>query len=189
MTVILIFIQALPLDDGEQTKRETLERLNERIDEGLCLIADAISLIKGYANENRTSRRLPDIIKDYLIVHSEGLFGVIVGTSEGQGQFQGLIRQFESLLNIINTMTIQDARQIGKDIVQGQEAERIKSWISPLDFAKYQEDVFARVEPGTGAWFLEEKKFKEWKDAEDGSILWCPGIRKPCLHIELGSRY
>lgn len=56
------------------------------------------------------------------------------------------------------------------------EAEKVLSWISSSSFQAKQADVLQSVEPGTGRWFLEERRFCDWLTG-DLSSLWCPGIR------------
>lgn len=58
-----------------------------------------------------------------------------------------------------------------------EEFEKILSWLSPVSFQDKQADVLQSVQPGTGKWFLESDKFRNWLSG-DASLLWCPGIRK-----------
>ncbi|KAJ7159092.1 ankyrin repeat-containing domain protein [Mycena crocata] len=53
---------------------------------------------------------------------------------------------------------------------------KIIKWYSPLNFFLRHADILNVRAPGTGEWFLEADRFKEWK-AATGKILWCRGIR------------
>ena len=52
----------------------------------------------------------------------------------------------------------------------------IITWISPLNFSRKQNDIFARRQEGTGEWLLERDEFKNWREGTERT-LWCPGIR------------
>lgn len=56
-----------------------------------------------------------------------------------------------------------------------KEAQSMIDWLSPLNFHKQQNDIFARHHPGTGRWFLESEIFETWI-AELGRTLYCEGI-------------
>jgi hypothetical protein len=123
---------------------------------------------------------------------SGGFLHVLAGTSKGPDQFQRLIRQFGRLSDELNNLIGQDTQQIVQDthhvvlnVVEQKKADKIKEWTSPLNFAKYQEDVFGRAQPETGDWFLKHDKFVKWRDGESGSTLYCPGIRELYLHINI----
>jgi Cdc6-like AAA superfamily ATPase len=48
-------------------------------------------------------------------------------------------------------------------------------WLSPSDFTSQQHDIVSRKEEGTGQWFLDSAKFKEWQHGSAKTLL-CPGI-------------
>jgi hypothetical protein len=113
-----------------------------------------------------------------------------VGTSDARDQIDALTRRFESLSQEFNRVLILSTDVATHRILQTVEhkyqehdIDNICSWISPLDFGKYQEDVFARRQEGTGVWFLESPKFMEWRDG-CLTLLWCPGIRGFSLHLK-----
>ena len=63
--------------------------------------------------------------------------------------------------------------------LSSEERAIIKS-LCPLEFLSKQNDTLSRRQEGTGRWFLESFEFRAWVDTS-GSVLWCPGIRKPYL--------
>ncbi|KAJ7290078.1 ankyrin repeat-containing domain protein [Mycena rebaudengoi] len=48
-------------------------------------------------------------------------------------------------------------------------------WICSINFQATEESFFSRCTRGTGAWFLEHPKFKEWTVGDNSRLLWCPG--------------
>ena len=62
-------------------------------------------------------------------------------------------------------------------ITQDEEADqRILEWLSPIDVAQKQQDIFDQHQEGTGSWFLESSKFVEWTGENPNScMLFCPG--------------
>jgi len=62
-----------------------------------------------------------------------------------------------------------------KEILEGQERQKIMAWVSPIDVSAKHFDVTSVREPGTGEWFLNSDAFKEW-ERSIGRALWCPGI-------------
>ena len=59
-----------------------------------------------------------------------------------------------------------------------EEQQKVLKWLSPLNFASEQVDIFERHQQGTGEWLFEEEVFKAWL-AGGINALWCSGIRKP----------
>ncbi|KAJ7242072.1 ankyrin repeat-containing domain protein [Mycena rebaudengoi] len=73
-----------------------------------------------------------------------------------------------------------------KEIVQTQridhratERDVLIEWLSPLNFFPRHADIFSARQPGTGAWLLEDDRFKDWK-YNSGQTLWCHGMRSRC---------
>src|SRR6266496_4310829 len=56
-----------------------------------------------------------------------------------------------------------------------QEHDTILNWITPIDHASQQNDIFNRRQPGTGRWLLESVEYQTWLNA-DKRTLFCPGI-------------
>ncbi|KAF4470193.1 Transient receptor potential channel pyrexia [Fusarium albosuccineum] len=48
-------------------------------------------------------------------------------------------------------------------------------WITPIDYAPQQSDIYNRRQPGTGEWLIESDEFQDWLRA-DKQTLFCPGI-------------
>ncbi|KAJ7080046.1 hypothetical protein C8R44DRAFT_576707, partial [Mycena epipterygia] len=55
------------------------------------------------------------------------------------------------------------------------ERDRIIEWYSPLNYFPRQADIFNSRQPGTGQWFLEHHRFKQWKSGTDNKI-WLHGM-------------
>ena len=57
-------------------------------------------------------------------------------------------------------------------------------WVSRMPYSDHQADKYGKVTPGTGEWFLEHRKLKEWRDGKIPSVLWLrgsPGTGKTTL--------
>ncbi|PQE10633.1 serine threonine- kinase chk2 protein [Rutstroemia sp. NJR-2017a WRK4] len=63
-----------------------------------------------------------------------------------------------------------------------EEEQSIILWVSNTSFRARHISVLESVQPGTGAWLLEDETFCNWV-VGNIDILWCPGIRE----IERGS--
>ncbi|KAL8670031.1 MAG: hypothetical protein Q9168_005406 [Polycauliona sp. 1 TL-2023] len=53
--------------------------------------------------------------------------------------------------------------------------QQILAWLSPLNFFKAQQDMFARREDGTGDWLIESSTFKDWLSGLNRKLC-CTGI-------------
>ncbi|KAL8893733.1 MAG: hypothetical protein Q9192_004980, partial [Flavoplaca navasiana] len=56
-----------------------------------------------------------------------------------------------------------------------QERREILAWLSPLNFFKTQQDIFARRATGTGRWLIDSPGFQDWMSGSS-QILCCPEI-------------
>ncbi|KAJ7159103.1 ankyrin repeat-containing domain protein [Mycena crocata] len=87
----------------------------------------------------------------------------------------------ETKINIINIHhgagLSKSVKIIGRNQKHQHESKRVKiiKWYSPLNFFIRQADISNTRAPGTGEWFLQDDRFKEWREAT-GKILWCQGI-------------
>ena len=61
------------------------------------------------------------------------------------------------------------------------EFRLVTEFISPLSFLQKQQDVYRAHQPGTGSWFLNDPRFKEWADGKS-KALWCHGKRMNFHH-------
>lgn len=50
----------------------------------------------------------------------------------------------------------------------------LMKWICPVDYHMQHQDFIDRHQPGTGQWFLQDRKFQEWDRSKDAT-LFCPG--------------
>lgn len=72
------------------------------------------------------------------------------------------------------TEQIQHDSATARQILDDQEEQRIRNWLSPLNFVAQQKSIYESHCPGTGARFLRSKQFDAWKRSSK-SILWCTG--------------
>jgi Cdc6-like AAA superfamily ATPase len=64
------------------------------------------------------------------------------------------------------------ALQVGQ---RDQEYRDTLTWLSALNVATRQNDIFRKRQEGTGKWLLESNAFKKWLDGTE-KTLFCPGI-------------
>ncbi|KAJ7270997.1 hypothetical protein C8J57DRAFT_1065115, partial [Mycena rebaudengoi] len=55
------------------------------------------------------------------------------------------------------------------------DRDKIIEWLSPLNFFAQHDDIFRTRQEGTGRWFLEDSRFKNWL-LSTGESIWCLGI-------------
>ncbi|KAF2137259.1 uncharacterized protein K452DRAFT_212880, partial [Aplosporella prunicola CBS 121167] len=55
------------------------------------------------------------------------------------------------------------------------EKRKLLEWLSPVDYASKQSEIFKRNQAGTGKWFLESPQFQDFLNGST-STLFCPGI-------------
>ncbi|KAL8856068.1 MAG: hypothetical protein Q9178_007324 [Gyalolechia marmorata] len=56
-----------------------------------------------------------------------------------------------------------------------QERRQVLAWLSPLNFFKTQQDIFARRVTGTGQWLIVSPGFQDWMSGSTQTLC-CPGI-------------
>ncbi|KAI9661048.1 MAG: hypothetical protein M1821_009375 [Bathelium mastoideum] len=52
----------------------------------------------------------------------------------------------------------------------------ILQWLSPEPYLQHHGQMKQNTLPGSGAWFLDDKVFKKWKNDPNSSVLWLHGI-------------
>jgi Cdc6-like AAA superfamily ATPase len=77
-------------------------------------------------------------------------------------------------ITLAATKQIQHDSATARRILDDQEEQRIRNWLSPLNFVAQQKAVYGSHCPGTGARFLQSKQFDTWRRSSK-SILWCRG--------------
>ena len=55
---------------------------------------------------------------------------------------------------------------------------KILRWLSSNDFEETQERHFQGGLGNTSQWLLEDPRFRDWRDGQQSSLLWCHGARK-----------
>ncbi|KAJ4244389.1 hypothetical protein NW762_014517 [Fusarium torreyae] len=116
--------------------------------------------IKETAGEN--SRRLAELIEH-----------IKVKSTENDNQVAKLSRILTDLqLSNRNIMDRVEDLQVNQMSARQKE---VLHWISPMDYAPQQSDIFSRRQPGTGEWLLGSDEYKSWLDT-DRQVLFCPGI-------------
>jgi hypothetical protein len=63
------------------------------------------------------------------------------------------------------------------DVSAAIQRKNIHEWLLPPDHISVQDYVSARLEPGTGTWFLNGSMFIKWKN-QKRSRLWLQGGRR-----------
>lgn len=56
------------------------------------------------------------------------------------------------------------------------ERNKILQWISRIPYIEHHNQAKRDVLPGTGAWFLKDKKVLRWLSSSSSSIMWLHGI-------------
>jgi hypothetical protein len=56
-----------------------------------------------------------------------------------------------------------------------EEYQTILDWLTPVDYARQQDDFITRRQEGTGQWLLDSAEFHAWVET-DKQTLFCPGI-------------
>lgn len=74
----------------------------------------------------------------------------------------------------IDHLSLQQKRQT--DFLEAQETQQLLAWLSPVEFGTQQNEIYGKVQEGTGRWLLEAEEFGKWVTGESSRILWCPGI-------------
>ena len=76
-------------------------------------------------------------------------------------------------------MTLPSSAPVNLECLE-KEFQDVTAWLSILNFAPKQLDLFSRLQTGTGEWLLSNQTFRSWIDGNE-RILWCPGLRKENL--------
>ena len=64
------------------------------------------------------------------------------------------------------------------------EDAEIMNWLSPLEPSDRHQTVRTDRFEGVGDWLFETREFREWRDSENGAVLFCsgnPGVGKTYL--------
>lgn len=59
---------------------------------------------------------------------------------------------------------------------------KILRWLSLNDFEETHERHFKEIPRNTSQWLLENPRFRNWRDGQQSSLLWCHGARKSHNH-------
>ncbi|KAJ7444195.1 hypothetical protein FB451DRAFT_1568471 [Mycena latifolia] len=86
----------------------------------------------------------------------------------------------DSILNIVQEQkeTILEAQFT----TEAEKQQKIRDWMSPLNFFQRQADVFGALQSGTGEWLLSNAVFQEWGSGS-GKVLFCHGIHMWILPV------
>ncbi|KAJ7271001.1 ankyrin repeat-containing domain protein [Mycena rebaudengoi] len=77
-----------------------------------------------------------------------------------------------------NYWILTEVRNVAQDqhqFLNLAERDKIIEWLSPLNFFARHDDIFRTRQEGTGRWFLEDSRFKNWL-LSTGESIWCLGI-------------
>lgn len=97
---------------------------------------------------------------------------------------QNLVGVHTAALTAKTYLETKEARKENQEWHSREQNRQILEWLSRLDFKEKHCDLRNRRHHGTGEWFLNEQKFKSWKDRlpDHPSTLWCTGIRESPHH-------
>ncbi|KAH7168136.1 hypothetical protein DER46DRAFT_574995 [Fusarium sp. MPI-SDFR-AT-0072] len=87
------------------------------------------------------------------------------------------VARLDRILTDIQLINLNIAEGIGhlQNSQMSAHQKEVLDWISPVDYAPQQSDIFSRREPGTGEWLLESDEYNSWVKG-DKQTLFCPGI-------------
>ncbi|KAF5589386.1 transient receptor potential channel pyrexia [Fusarium pseudocircinatum] len=87
------------------------------------------------------------------------------------------VARLDRILTGIQLSNLNIAEGIGhlQNSQMSAHQKEVLDWISPVDYAPQQSDIFSRREPGTGEWLLESDEYNTWVKG-DKRTLFCPGI-------------
>ncbi|KAJ7270974.1 ankyrin repeat-containing domain protein [Mycena rebaudengoi] len=70
---------------------------------------------------------------------------------------------------------VKNVAQDQHEFLNSADRDKIIEWLSPLNFFARHDDIFRTRQEGTGRWFLEDSRFKNWL-LSTGESIWCLGI-------------
>lgn len=81
--------------------------------------------------------------------------------------------------NFTIEQTLEEQSQLIRNIHADEQREKILEWLSKIKHDQKHHDIRLRRLENTGGWFIEEKKFQDWRDATllENNFLWCHGIQ------------
>lgn len=88
----------------------------------------------------------------------------------------------KELLGYVQPRVIDDERSVKDILDQSQPHDTVSTadheildWLTPRDYSYLQRRYLAKLQPGTGQWFLNSAGYQTWLNA-GGQVLFCPGI-------------
>ena len=79
-------------------------------------------------------------------------------------------------------MEIDEIRRLEDDKKHKEEAFKMRKailkWLAEDDFEETHERHFKKRFANTGQWLLDDPRFRDWRDGDKSSVLWCYGARK-----------
>ncbi|KAF5251438.1 hypothetical protein FANTH_3460 [Fusarium anthophilum] len=119
-----------------------------------------VNHIKATSDEN--SRQLTDLIR-------------LIKNKSTEDEHR--VARLDRILTDIQLSNLNISEGIGhlQDSQMSAHQKEVLDWISPVDYAPQQSDIFSRREPGTGEWLLESDEYNSWVKG-DKQTLFCPGI-------------
>ncbi|KAJ7784218.1 ankyrin repeat-containing domain protein [Mycena metata] len=122
--------------------------------------------IKGVANESSVISRKVTSVGNQVDYVSTQVASVSSGVSAAAGTINDVSQRMDPIAS-----GVQEVHQL----TNNADLRAFSQWISSINFQATQDSFFSKCTPGTGAWFLEHPKFKDWTVEDDAKILWCPG--------------
>ncbi|KZL86377.1 ankyrin repeat protein, partial [Colletotrichum incanum] len=103
---------------------------------------------------------------------------VTMGSEAHRGSPIKNVQFLEAIKTPVNSQVLKDTKESVDTLCQAQDMEerdKILDWLTLTEYGTQQSDAYSRRQEGTGQWFLDMDKFKNWT-AEKGRTLLCPGM-------------
>jgi len=117
----------------------------------------------------------PDSISNLSQGIQEDVKRLQIGIQEIQ---QGVTQLHLGIFIPIKTPKVSNTDKTDQKILSREQKNRdILAWMSPFNFITKHKDLISKAQEGTGKWFLDCEKFKQWASGNQ-SLLLCSGQRK-----------
>jgi AAA domain len=181
----------------------TLDSLKEKLDQN-CLQQGLLTLVKAGGPLDQCRSIVATLTKELTL--KAGVGGRVAQRLSWSFKKEDVHMAVEKLhriqvtvaqqITIAMTEQIQSDSAIARELLHDQHEQRIRNWLSPLNFVAQQSAIYENHCSGTGARFLQSAQFDAWRKSSK-SIMWCrgpPGAGKTYLaslivhELQQGSR-
>ncbi|KAF4499464.1 Vegetative incompatibility HET-E-1 [Fusarium agapanthi] len=116
-----------------------------------AMIHESTQLVKHIkATSDENSRQLADLVR-------------LIKNKSTEDEHR--VARLDRILTDIQLSNLNIAEGIGhlQDSQMSAHQKEVLDWISPVDYAPQQSDIFSRREPGTGEWLPESDEYNSWE--------------------------